>query len=87
MYSFHVGQFLSNQGKYTQAADMFRTAIIHHPNDYELVFNLANALRQDKDGEQAEVYYRKAVEIQPDVSSIIGIIFIRIKSTIYVSKV
>lgn len=48
---------------------MFKKALVHHPDDYELTFNLANALRQNKDGEQAEVYYKKAVEIQPDVSN------------------
>ena len=70
--SFNIpAQFYTNQGKHINAAAMFERAFAHYPKDYDLTFNLANSLRQAKDGEQAEVYYKKAVEIQPDVSIVI----------------
>jgi protein O-mannosyl-transferase len=37
------------------------------PEDYEIVFNAANALRQSGQNSEAEMFYRHAVTLRPQV--------------------
>jgi cytochrome c-type biogenesis protein CcmH/NrfG len=41
-----LGQFLSEQERHEEAAEVYLTAVKLSPNDYEIIFNTANTLRQ-----------------------------------------
>ena len=62
------GQYLGEVGRYAEAADNYVKATQFTPEDFELIFNTANALRQANRNEEAETYYKKAAKLRPDVS-------------------
>lgn len=61
------GQLLNDHGRHGEAAKYYRQAYDLKPEDFEIAFNLANALRQDGDSESAEEFYWIASELKPDV--------------------
>lgn len=61
------GQLLNEHGRHADAAEYYQQAFDLKPEDFEIAFNLANALRQAGDGESAERFYWKASELKPDV--------------------
>ena len=62
-----AGQFLGEIGRYVESADNYVRAAMLTPDDFELVFNAANALRQAGQHIEAEEFYRKAARISPKV--------------------
>jgi cytochrome c-type biogenesis protein CcmH/NrfG len=44
--SAFLGQFLSEQERHEEAAEVYLTAVKLSPSDYEIIFNTANTLRQ-----------------------------------------
>ena len=64
------GQYLGEVGRYTEAADNYVRATQFTPEDFELIFNTANALRQANRNDEAEKFYKKAAKLRPNVSSI-----------------
>lgn len=63
-----AGQFLSECERHAESAEQFVRAASLAPNEYEIVFNAANTLRQAGRHADAEQYYRAAVRIRPLVS-------------------
>ena len=63
-----TGQFLGETGRSKESADNYVRAAMLSPDDFELVFNAANALRQAAQHSEAEEFYRKAARISPKVS-------------------
>ncbi|CAL8123281.1 unnamed protein product [Orchesella dallaii] len=61
----HYGQFLSVQGRHSEAAESYVTAANLAPTDYDIIVGAANALRLSGDNTQAELYYKKAVSLRP----------------------
>ena len=62
------GQYLGEVGRYTEAADNYVRATQFTPEDFELIFNAANALRQANRNDEAEKFYKKAAKLRPNVS-------------------
>lgn len=50
-----------------EAAESFVRAAHLAPGDFEAVFNAAATLREAKELDRAEHYYRKAVQLKPKV--------------------
>ncbi len=63
-----AGQYLGEIGRHTEAADNYVKAARLAPEDFELVFNTANALRQANRNDDAETFYKKAAKLRPNVS-------------------
>lgn len=63
-----TGQFLSVQGRHSEAAESYVTAANLAPNDYDIIVGAANALRLSGDNAEAEMYYKKAVGLRPQAS-------------------
>lgn len=59
------GNFLTAEGRYGEAAQIFRGLIREHPQIAELHFNLANALKGQKDLRSAERAFRQAIALKP----------------------
>ena len=59
---------MCDQEKYEQAADIYADAIKDDglPTSFDLMFNFANVLRLAKRSEQAEKYYKLAVDLKPN---------------------
>jgi tetratricopeptide (TPR) repeat protein len=62
-----AGQFLSELERHDEAAQHYLRAAELAPEDYEIVFNAANALRQSGQNAEAEMFYRHAVTLRPQV--------------------
>ncbi|CAC5409907.1 TMTC [Mytilus coruscus] len=58
--------FLSETGRLNEAAQLYEQAIIKSPQDFELVFNAANTLRQVGNNERSEQLYKRATTIKPN---------------------
>ena len=41
----HYGQFLGDLGRVDESAEMYANAVKYNPDDFELLFNTANAYR------------------------------------------
>ena len=52
----------------SEAAEEFAKAAEIDPTDYESIFNAGVAFRQAGQHSQAEEFYRKAVDLKPNVS-------------------
>ena len=52
-----------------EAADMYQKYVSESPENFELVFNAANTLRQIQKNEEAEKLFIKASQLKPNVSS------------------
>jgi len=63
----HSGQFLLDMSRTREAAESFVRAAHLAPGDFEAVFNAAATLREAKELDRAEHYYRKAVQLRPKV--------------------
>ncbi|GFT12995.1 TPR_REGION domain-containing protein, partial [Nephila pilipes] len=50
---------------HVEAAEVYLRAAELAPDEYEIVFNAANALRQAGRNEDAEHYYQIAVKLRP----------------------
>jgi Flp pilus assembly protein TadD len=68
-----AGQFLLESSRYDEAAAEYERAAELTPDDVDAVLNAANALRQAGINDRAESYYRRAVQLQPTVSSLISL--------------
>lgn len=68
-------QFLQDQGRLSEAVVMSFKAFDLQPNDYDVTFNLANALRQTGNKEKAEEFYKKAALQRPEVGFCLGCFF------------
>ena len=64
--SWWLGQFLLDVSRKGEAAEAFIQAAHLAPHDFQAVFNAAATLREVKDLERAEVYYRRAVQLRPN---------------------
>ena len=64
----HYGLFLMDSERNLEAAREFSRAAQLKPDDYESVFNAGVAFRQAGKNEEAEIFYRKAVQLKPNVS-------------------
>lgn len=64
-----TGQFLSEWHRHDEAAELFLEAAELAPDEYEIVFNAANTLRQAGRNHEAEQYYHQAVKLRPQVTS------------------
>ena len=53
----------------SEAAEEFAKAAEIDPTDYESIFNAGVAFRQAGQHNQAEEFYRKAVDLKPNVSN------------------
>ena len=62
------GQFLLESSRYVEAAQEYIRAAELAPDDHDVIFSAANALREAGLNQQAEEYYRKAVHLRPLVS-------------------
>ncbi len=63
-----TGQYLGELGRHQEAAENYVKASQITPEDFELIFNTANALRQANRNEDAENHYKKAARLRPNVS-------------------
>ncbi len=63
-----AGQYLGELGRHQEAAENYVKASQITPEDFELIFNTANALRQANRNEDAEAHYKKAARLRPNVS-------------------
>lgn len=62
---------MCDRNKFEQAADIYTSALHSLPAaSFELLFNYANVLRLAKRLEQAEHYYKLAVELKPNDLSV-----------------
>lgn len=64
-----LGISLRKQGKWEQAIHEYRKALKISPNDPGLYYNMAMAFTESKGFEDAYVYLRKAIELNPDLYS------------------
>ena len=53
-----------------EAIEIYQRALKVAPEDFEITFNLANCFRQLGSNNQAEEFYRKAVDIKPEVREV-----------------
>jgi Flp pilus assembly protein TadD len=67
VYMF-TGQFLLEASRPREAAESFVRAAHLAPADFEAVFNAATTLREVKELDRAEMFYRQAVQLRPHVS-------------------
>jgi tetratricopeptide (TPR) repeat protein len=67
VYMF-TGQFLLEASRPREAAESFVRAAHLAPADFEAVFNAATTLREVKELDRAELFYRQAVQLRPHVS-------------------
>ena len=63
----HYGLFLMDSERNLEAAREFAKASKLNPEDYESVFNAGVAYRQAGKNTEAEMFYRKAVQLRPQV--------------------
>lgn len=68
-----TGQFLLEASRPREAAESFVRAANLAPADFEAVFNAATTLREVKELDRAEQFYRQAVQLRPHVIIIIFI--------------
>ena len=64
----HYAQHLVETRRFEAAVEIYRKALTISPDDFEVTFNLANCYRQLRHHKDAEKFYRRAVEIKPEVS-------------------
>ncbi len=64
--AFDEGVAFSKGGKFDESIAKFNEAIAQAPNCYDCYYNIGYAHTQKKDWEQAEIAYKKAVELKPD---------------------
>uniref|UniRef100_A0A8D8X1R3 dolichyl-phosphate-mannose--protein mannosyltransferase n=1 Tax=Cacopsylla melanoneura TaxID=428564 RepID=A0A8D8X1R3_9HEMI len=64
----HLGQFLSENERYKEAADRFTKAVELAPAEYQLLEKAATALRHAGKSVQAELMYKRAVSLRPNDS-------------------
>ena len=69
IFKKQTGQFLLEASRPREAAESFVRAAHLAPADFEAVFNAATTLREVKELDRAELFYRKAVELRPQVRS------------------
>lgn len=62
-----LGQFFVDISRLHEGAESFVRAAHLAPDDFEAVFNAATTLREIKEMDQAEHFYRLAVRLRPDV--------------------
>lgn len=62
-----LGQFLSENERYKEAADRFTKAVELAPAEYQLLEKAATALRHAGKSIQAELMYKRAVSLRPNV--------------------
>ena len=72
----HYGLFLMDADRNSEAAEEFAKAAEIDPTDYESIFNAGVAFRQAGQHSQAEEFYRKAVDLKPNVSINFGSIIL-----------
>ncbi|ELU11461.1 hypothetical protein CAPTEDRAFT_171248 [Capitella teleta] len=66
----HYGQFLADSGRYDEAAERYLEAVeLSTKEDFELVFNTANVLRQAGRNQDAEKYYYHATRLKPKLAT------------------
>lgn len=66
-FSVALGQFLSEYARHNEAAELFLEAAGLAPEEYEIVFNTANTLREAGRHDEAEQYYQQAARLRPQV--------------------
>ncbi|MEQ2277514.1 hypothetical protein XENORESO_003819 [Xenotaenia resolanae] len=64
----HYGQFLLEESRLLEAAEMAKTAARLDGGEFDVVFSAAHMLRQAKLNEAAEKYYGQAASLRPNVS-------------------
>jgi tetratricopeptide (TPR) repeat protein len=64
--AFDEGVEFSKAGKFDESIAKFNEAIVQAPGCYDCYYNIGYANSQKKDWEQAEIAYKKAVELKPD---------------------
>lgn len=62
------GEFLAGQLRHVEAAVQYVRAAELRPRDYDLATSAATALRQAGRGHEAEIWYKRAVAIRPQVN-------------------
>ena len=67
-FCYFLAQFLGDQGRLAESAEMYLRYVAESPDNFELVFNAANILRQIQKNEEAEKLFIKASHLKPDVS-------------------
>lgn len=65
---FFTGEFLASRRRYKEAAVMYEKAAELRSGDHELAVAAATAMRQAGRHEEAEHWYRTAVDLKPSVS-------------------
>jgi tetratricopeptide (TPR) repeat protein len=64
--AFDEGVEFSKAGKFDESIAKFNEAIAQAPGCYDCYYNIGYAHSQKKDWDQAEIAYKKAVELKPD---------------------
>lgn len=62
----HYGQFLLEESRLTEAAEMAKKAAELDSTEFDVVFNAAHMLRQASLNEAAEKYYDLAARLRPN---------------------
>lgn len=72
-----AAQFLGEVGRLQEAAEMYESIIDKESENFELVFNTANILRQVNRNQDAEQLFYKATLIRPMVNRLTDIVVVR----------
>jgi Flp pilus assembly protein TadD len=64
---YEKGRLYFNQGETDKAVENFREAVSLNPSDYNYLYSLSIALDSQDEKVEAQIYLRKALEINPDL--------------------
>ena len=67
-YFVALGELLSQQSRYSEAADNLVTAAELEPNSVAAVVTAAHALHDARRNSESETYFRRAVHLSPNVN-------------------